>query len=400
MARPKKPRIVDGVELVDNLYPDPRKRPGYYRYLRADGSNKIFKASSVVEANKIASDANTIRDIIVPPTTHSPSRQQLAYHIPLYIAYQQRLNPLLRDKKSWKNQVYALNQFAEQFNKFNLGQIAWVNISNWWDELTFNQQKLRHAEFRKLFNWLMSQNLLPKLKYNPFTTADDRPRLLPKQKPYKARNTLTQKEYWAIYRQAGEMELEGLQVAMALSLLTAWRREDICNLRWDKNLKGRTLQLVIGKSAAQKGSARAARHAWNLTLYPQLAKVINRARELSLKNRCCPFVVSHWPKRRVWNQGKVHMAQIMPGRLSNLFAEARDATGLFTRLNEGAPPSFHEVRGLASTLYRVAGYKVEEIQDLMAHESKGTTLDYQDEEALPFTQMDIRLSDDVLGGEF
>uniref|UniRef100_UPI00261B165B hypothetical protein n=1 Tax=uncultured Microbulbifer sp. TaxID=348147 RepID=UPI00261B165B len=66
----------------------------------------------------------------------------------------------------------------------------------------------------------------------------------------------------------------------------------------------------------------------------------------------------------------------------------------------GAPPSFHEVRGLASTLYRVAGYKVEDIQDLMAHESKGTTLDYQDEEALPFTQMDIRLSDDVLGGEF
>ncbi|MFS1526215.1 hypothetical protein ACL7TT_19300 [Microbulbifer sp. 2304DJ12-6] len=36
----------------------------------------------------------------------------------------------------------------------------------------------------------------------------------------------------------------------------------------------------------------------------------------------------------------------------------------------------------------------------MAHESKGTTLDYQDEEALPFTQIDIRLSDDVLGGEF
>ncbi|MEW5249190.1 site-specific integrase [Microbulbifer sp. 2201CG32-9] len=114
----------------------------------------------------------------------------------------------------------------------------------------------------------------------------------------------------------------------------------------------------------------------------------------------CPYIVSHWPKRKVWNQSKEHIARIMPGRLSNLFAEARDATGLFSNLDEVRPPSFHEVRGLASTLYRIAGYRVEDIQYLMAHENKGTTLDYQDEEALPYTAMDFQLPDDVLGGEF
>ena len=321
----------------------------------------------------------------------------LTYHVPLYIAYQQRLNPALLEKKSWKNRVYALNQFAGHFSALSLGRITWAHISQWWDDLTYNQQKLRHAEFRKLFNWLMAQGLLPKLQYNPFTTADDRPRLMAKQKPPKTRDGLSLPQYWAIYHQAGEMGLEGLQIAMALSLLTSWRREDVVTLRWDRNLKGRTLQLVVAKSAAQKGHARAARQAWNLDQYPTLARVINRARELSLQNRRCPFVVSHWPKRRVWNQDKEHMAQVLPGRLSNLFAEARDAAGIEF---EGKPTSFHEVRGLASTLYRVAGYSPESIQELMAHESLSTTLDYQDADSLPYTPMDMMLPDDVIGGEF
>ena len=221
-----------------------------------------------------------------------------------------------------------------------------------------------------------------------------------KQKPPKARAPLTKAEYWVIYRQAGEMGLEALQIAMALSLLTTWRREDICSLRWDKNLEGRTLRLVIGKSAAQKGSARAARHAWSLDKYPKLDEVVQRARELRLKNRRCPYIVSHWPKRRVWNQDKEHLGQVTPERLSRMFAEARDATGLYEQGGDRLPPTFHEVRGLASTLYRIAGYKLEAIQELMAHENKGTTADYQQEEDLPYTPMDMMLPDDVIGGEF
>lgn len=393
MARPKKTRIVDGVELVENLYPDSRRRPGYWRYRHADGSDRIFQAQDVHDANRIAVEANAVRGTVIVKHIKGASKQQLAHHVPTYIAYQQRMNPALLAKKSWKNRIYALNQFAEHFNELPLGQITWAHISQWWDTLTFNQQKLRHAEFRKLFNWLMAQKLLPKIEYNPFTTADDRARLIVKQKPPKARSPLTLQQYWTIYPRAGEMGYGGLQIAMAISLLTTWRREDIVSLRWDQNLKGRTLQLVVAKSAAQKGHARAARQAWNLDKYPALANVINRARELSLKNRRCPCVVSHWPERRIWG-GKEHLAQVTPERLSRMFAEVRDACGI----TDGQ--SFHEVRGLSSTLYRIAGYQVEDIQSLMAHESKGTTLGYQDAEALPYTPMDFHLPDDVIGGEF
>ncbi|WP_295802176.1 tyrosine-type recombinase/integrase [uncultured Microbulbifer sp.] len=394
MVRPKKPRIIDGIELVDNLYPDPRKRPGYYRYRRADGSDKLFQAETVAEANRIATEANALRDTAIATPARVPGRQQLGFHVPGYIAYQERLNPALTGKKSWDNRVYALHQFAEQFSGTPVGHITWQQISTWWDGLTYNQQKLRHAEFRKLFNWLMPQGLMPKLQYNPFTTADDRPRLIAKQKPPKGRAPLTIAQYWAIYHMAEEMGLHSLQIAMALSLLTTWRREDICNLQWDANLKGRTLQLVIAKSAAQKGHARAARQAWSLDKYPALARTIQRARELSLQNRRCPYIVSQWPKRRVWNQDKQHLAQVTPERLSRMFAEVRDACGIT------GGQSFHEVRGLSSTLYRIAGYGVDQIQELMAHKNKGTTLGYQDADALPYTPMDFVLPDDVIGGEF
>lgn len=394
MVRPKKPRIVDGVELVENLYPDPRKRPGYYRYRRADGTDKIFQARDVHRANEIAKSANANRDTIVVKESRGVGRRHLAYHVPLYIDYQQQLNPSLKGKRSWKNRIYALHQIAEHFRALPLGGITWAHISQWWDDLTYNQQKLRHAEFRKFFNWLMAQGLVPKLQYNPFTTADDRPRLLVKQKPPKSRQALTLSQYWAIYHRAGEVGLEALQIAMALSLLTTWRREDVVTLRWDRNLQDRNLQLVVAKSAAQKGHARAARQAWNLDQYPALARVINRARELSLQNRRCPYVVSHWPQRRVWNQGKEHLGQVTPERLSRMFAEVRDECGI------SGGQSFHEIRGLASTLYRIAGYSVESIQSLMAHENKGTTLGYQDADALPYTPMEFMLPDDVIGGEF
>ena len=61
MVRPKKPRLFDGVELADNLYPDNKKRPFYWRYKRPDGSFKHFTASSVIEAKSRPSRARGLK---------------------------------------------------------------------------------------------------------------------------------------------------------------------------------------------------------------------------------------------------------------------------------------------------------------------------------------------------
>ena len=399
MARPRKPRIVDGVQLADNLYPDPRGRPGYWRYRRPDGSNKIFQALSAEEANRLAEEANRLRDTVTPTFTmkRTPGREMLAYHAPLYVAYRERLDPSLAGKESWTNRRYAIEQFSGAFTT-PLGQITRDQIQCWWDDLTPAQQKLRHAEFRRWFNWLMGQGLLPRMQYNPFTTSDDRPRLLLKSTPVKLRQPLTLDAYWRVYRQAGDMGYPGLQVAMALSLYTTYRREDIVTLSWEHNLVDRKLRLVIGKSEAQRGSARAARHEWDLDAHPLLARIIARARELSLEHRRCPYIVSQMPRRR--HKGpdgaqanRDHIARILPSRLTRMYAEAAEAAGV-------VGTSFHEVRGLSSALHSLAGYGTEEIQALMAHESKSTTLGYQDGHSLPYSRMEIQLPAAILGGEW
>jgi integrase len=388
--RPKKPRYIDGIQLADNLYPDPKGRPGFYQYHRPDGTKRTLRADSVEMANTEAEIANGLRDQFKPedPADKPLTRSQLAFHVPVYTRYREQINPQLLTKQSWKNRKYALQQFACRFDRLRDLEINQIRI--WWDELTHSQQKLRLSEFRRFFNWLMGQGLVPAITFNPFTLADDVPRLLSREKPPKQRKPLTPAHYRDIYHKAAELDLPGLQIAMALSRYTTLRREDCCNLRFDEHLIGNTLQVIVAKSMAQKGSARAARFSWDLDEHPLLRKIINRARELSLINKRCPYLVSHMPKRKAWNsKAKKHICQVVPGRLSTMFAQARDAC-------EISGTSFHEVRGLASTLLRQQGHTVKEIQQIMAHESISTTVGYIDPSDLPFEKVGLKVLDDGL----
>lgn len=379
--RPKKPRIINGVTLADNLYPDSRGRPGYYRYRRKDGSDKTFCATSVELANLAAEEANALRDQEIVLEASAPRREHLAFHVPLYVVYMERINPQLKTRSEWKNNQYAMHQLARRFPL--LASITHDALRSWWDELTFYQQKQRQAPFRRFFNWLMGQGLLPKLQFNPFTLADDKARLLVKLKPKKARPPLTQIGYRKIFAAAGELGYEGLQLAMRISLYTALREGDVCRLKWEDIQEG-SLRVIVSKSEAQKGTARAARLSWKLSDHPTLKAAIDRARELSLVHRRCPYVISHKPQRRVWNEQKEHICQVTGERLSRMFAEARDLASV-----PGAV--FHEIRGLSATLYKVAGYTNQEIQDLMAHEDVATTMGYQNADELPFKPVTMRI---------
>ena len=112
--------------------------------------------------------------------------------------------------------------------------------------------------------------------------------------------------------------------------------------------------------------------------------LIDRARELSLINKRCPFVISHTPDRRVWSDEKEHLHQVLPKRMSRMFRETMEACDI-----EGT--SFHEVRGLSATLYSIQGYKDEQIQWLMSHEELSTTLEYQDADSLPYEEVTLSL---------
>ena len=400
MGRPKKPRFADGVQLEEHLHTDSKGRPGFWRYLRPDGTWKGFRAETVTEANRLAAEANASRDRIPISDRTAVNRAALAYHVEKYITRRERLDPKLPALKNWRNRRGALRGFARTFAATPVHKITRTQIAIWWDTLTHHQQGLRHTELRRFFNELAGEGMTPQLDYNPFTTADDRPRLYRSAKPQVARARLTASGFWQIYAKAGEIDMPGLQIAMGISLMTTMRRADICALRLDAHVKGELLQRIIGKSAAQRGDTHAVRLEWDLTTDATLAALVRRARELSLKNFRCPFLISHAPKKRRLGK-REHRYQVTEDRLTKLFAEARDATGLFAELPAGqTPPTFHEIRALSSAMFGRQGYDLQAIKGLMAHTDEAVTQLYQSGQELPYVRVTMTLSPEILGGTF
>jgi len=396
VARPIKPRVVDGIPLADNLYQAPNGRPGYYRYRRQDGTFKHFKALNVTAANKIAEEANALRDFI-PPQKKEPSkvRGTFLYHLDDYIAQRLKEDPALKNKPSWKNRTYALKAFCKA-HPLLIKKYTRRDISAWWSTLTHDQHVLRHAEFRKFFNYLMGADLLV-MDYNPFTTADDRPRLYIAGKPKKKRQKLELDDFWKIYDSAGKLGYPCLQVAMGISLTTFLREDDILKLRWSSDIEEGLLKKVVGKSLNQRDEIGASRLQWNTNQYELLRQLLKRARELRIKNTTCPFVIAHRPKSCRPSKVKEHHYQVLPSRLQEMFVESRTLANITVK-PQNTPPTFHEIRNLVSAMAANAGYPIEDIKFAMAHTDERTTRAYQASHDLPYTLINIQLTSDLLGG--
>lgn len=400
MVRPKKPRFIDGIALADNLYPDNKGRQGHYRYLRPDGTFKHFNADTLAKANDLAEKANSNRSAADKHKKPRKGLTMLGGYIEEYIEYREYTSPTISAKTSWRNRCYQMRQFGRVI-ELSFSKLTRAHIDDWWRTMTHHQQKARHAEFRKLFNYLMGRNVLPRLDYNPFTTADDRPRLYVHASPARKRQRLNIEDFWAIYQSAGRLNFVGLQIAMGVSLTTFMRQEDILTLRIDQHLDGDLLKRVIGKSLAKRGNTKACRLQWDVGNYELLKQLIKRGRELSLKNARCPFLVSHWPKQKRSGVTKIHCAQVTPKRLQTMFNLARDATKRFVSLSElQSPPTFHEIRSLADKLAAQAGYDIEKIQHAMAHSDKSQSLMYLANHELPFEDVAVTFDSKMIGGDF
>lgn len=401
MARPRKPRLWQGIELPANLFPDPRKRENHWRYRRPDGSDKYFQATPE-QALRMAEEANAQRDETIKLAPKKvPDRASFAHHAGRYIEWREQNDPRLESKASWHNRRNALKRFAEEFAARPVHKCTLTDLRTWWETLSYHQQHARRAEFNKFFSYLMAEGLCPQLNSNPFTTADDRPLLLEKGKPAKSRQRLTIETFWTIYHQAGELGLEALQIAMGISLLTTLRRSDICELTFDEHIDNDRLRKTVNKSEAQRDTIHASHLSWTFKSYPMLGKLVRRARELSLQNFRCPYLLSHTPKQRRTGVTKDHICQVSPDRLSDMFTEARNATGLYRTQPEGTtPPTFHEVRSLASDRFKRMGYGIKDVQRLMAHTDEKVTRHYQSGHGIDYEEVGIYLDEQIIEGTF
>lgn len=391
MARPRK--TVDGVALPRHLYPHPKGGPNRWRYRRADSTDKYFTAT-LEQAIAYALAANEQRNRVAAPS--GPTT--LEYWHLKYVEWAETQDPKLKGKDSWYCRKLEMAKMAEQFKKVRVVNITLEHLNPWWDAMTYDQQHNRRSAFSRWWQWMINRGAV---KFNPFTTDDKAARLLIKSKPQKSRLPLEIDDFWTIYKQAGTMGYEHVQIAMGISLVTTMRAGDIVALTFKDSVVDNHLRRSIGKSVGQRGHTGASHLSWHLDQHLLLHKLVNRGRELAMKNLACPNVVSYRSRIKKPTKGKIHRSSVTVNRLSHHFAEVVEATKLYINIPPGRrPPTFHEVRGLAIKQALAAKIEPGRVKDLAAHTDEHTTLEYAANHAPTWVPIDIVFDKKMIGGEF
>ena len=397
MAGKKQKRYShDGYLLPDNLYQD---EPGVFRYIRPDGTKKIIRSEDTELVIKRATEANRIGEVQRKATIEH--RDSIIRHVEMYIPYRESLAPKLKQKESWKSYQSYLRQFAKIFSNTPVNRLDLITIQKWWDQLTPHAQRSRRAEFNKFFNFLMMKEAVPRLKGNPFSTSDDRPRVLLKPLGDKVTHRMNINEFWEIYAAAADCGYEFVQIGMAISFLTTLRRGDILRLTFQDNIIDNHLRVKVSKSHEKAVKGQGSNISLDLSVHTELNKVINRARELSLKNRRCPHLISHsFDKYHKLSGNRIHANQVLPRYFTDAFVYARDLAGVQKDLPKTHRCGFHEIRSLSSYYLKKSGHDIESIQMLMAHTDPSMTKHYQDGHETDWHESEITIKDEIIGGSF
>lgn len=162
------------------------------------------------------------------------------------------------------------------------------------------------------------------------------------------RKRLDEAAFWAIYAQAPGY----LQRAMALALVTGQRRGDLLRMKFS-DIRDGVLYWEQEKTKWKGG----------MPVEGFLAEVIAACRATG--------AVSEYLIHHATDIGRARAGQkIKLNRITQKFAQIRDATGLFDGWEDGTRPTFHEIRSLAGRLADAAGH---DPQKLLGHLSRATT---------------------------
>lgn len=161
-----------------------------------------------------------------------------------------------------------------------------------------------------------------------------------------------------------------LRNAIDLALITAQRRTDILDMRFD-GVRDGYLYVI------QKKTSKASDAAWiRFQITDELQAVISRCRD----NTASPYLVHRQPDRLKQKQAqtKDHWTKVEERYLTRAFKEVRDEVKCYAGWKEEEMPGFHEVRALSLHLYKKAG---KDGQKIAGHATEGMTKNYQKDHA-------------------
>lgn len=349
-----RPRNTANKSLPQNLYYDTRR--GTYRYRRpTDGKFFAFGADRL-KAIDAAKQLNLefMRGADLIGAVMGNSSESFAGFLD---AYERDVLPP-RELAKGTLGLYAVHfrRFRKQFEGKAVDQITIRMIAEMLDALTPRTANQCRALLVDIFNHAAAKGLCPD---NPAASTINRI-----EKKQRKRHTI---EGLKAIREKSPV---WLQNAIDLALITAQRRTDVLNMRFDGVREGH-LYVV------QQKTAKASDAAWiRFTVTEELQAVISRCRD----DIASPYLVHRRPDRLKQKQAqtKDHWTQVEERYLTRAFKEAREAAGCYKGWKEEEMPGFHEVRALSLHLYQKAG---KDGQKIAGHASEKMTRNYQKDHA-------------------
>lgn len=349
-----RPRNAANKSLPQNLYFDARRST--YRYRRPTDGKWFQFGTDRIKAIDAAKQLNLefMRGADLVGSVLSTNSQSFAGFLDRY--EKEVLPP--RELAKGTLQLYAVHfrRFRKQFEDKAIDQITIRMIAEMLDELTPRTANQCRALLIDIFNHAAAKGLCPD---NPAASTINRI-----EKKQRKRHTVEG------LKAIREKSPAWLRNAIDLALITAQRRTDILDMRFD-GVRDGFLYVV------QKKTAKASDAAWiRFQVTAELQEVITRCRD----NVVSPYLVHRKPDRLKQKQAqtKDHWTKIEERYLTRGFKEAREAAGCYAGWKEEEMPGFHEVRALSLHLYQKAG---KDGQKIAGHATENMTKNYQRDHA-------------------
>ncbi|MEY0599000.1 phage integrase Arm DNA-binding domain-containing protein [Providencia alcalifaciens] len=365
-ARPRSHKIT-----IPNLYRKLDKRNGkvYWQYKHPLTGTFHSLGTDAKEAALVASQANTViaeqqtKQILSVNERLSTIKNKkvgisVTNWIDRYLEIQKERVELNELKlNSYKQKIKPLNLFKQHCGTLPLKDITALEIAGIIDEV----KALGHNRMAQVVRFVLidvfkeAQHMghVPP-GYNP-AQATKKPRNKVK------RERLSFEEWEKIYKQSANHQ-HYLRCGMLLAVITGQRLGDITNMKfsdiWDGMLH--VQQEKTGTKLAIPLSLRC--DALNLTL----SDVVSMCRDLVVS----PYLLHY---KHTSGNAKIG-GQVSNASLTTSFKNARNKCGL--EWEDGAAPSFHELRSLSERLYREQGI---DTQKLLGHRTQIMTDKYNDD---------------------
>jgi len=362
-----RPRKKGSKDLPQNLYAKKKGGTTYFEYKRPDtgkftgfGTNKKKAMDAANQLNQMLNVETNLVHIAVK-TDHLLKEFLLNFRDVTLKA--KRINGHPLSKHTLARYTQYIKNITVELGHIDITELNQSQIA---DFLNAQSSAETHNKYRAMFIMLYKQ-----IVSDGIVSDNIAEKILKKDKDKVLRERLKLSQYSAIYAQA----TPAIQNAMELSLNALQRRTDIQAWRFDAKKEDGFYYIVQSKTR-KHGKAAYLRIPADLPVVHSesnaktLGDIISHCRD----NLACPYVIHEKRKRRMKSQEKDHMMQLSVKQISDGFAKARTASGLFDEVDH--PPTFHELLSLGEHLRKEQGWTIKQIQTLRGHTSEKMTRHY------------------------